>query len=43
MTLENKIAIKENRLSTLRNSDKENTGVQRKLEREIRNLKKQLS
>lgn len=43
MTLENKIAIKENRLSTLRNSDKENTGVQRKLEREIRNFKKQLS
>lgn len=38
MTLANKIALKENRLTTLKNSEKENSGVQKRLEREIRNL-----
>lgn len=40
MTKETKIALLEERLNKLRNSSKDNDGVQRKLERQLRNLKK---
>ena len=40
MTKEIKIALLEERLNKLRNSSKDNDGVQRKLERQLRNLKK---
>lgn len=42
MTLKDELAIKKNRLATLRNSGKDNTGVQRRLEREIRNLESKI-
>lgn len=40
MTKENKITLLEERLNKLRNSSKDNDGVQRKLERQLRNLRK---
>ena len=40
MTKEIKIALLEERLNKLRNSSKDNDGVQRKLERQLRNLRK---
>ena len=40
MTKENKITLLEERLNKLKNSSKDNDGVQRKLERQLRNLKK---
>lgn len=40
MTKEIKIALLEERLNKLRNSSKDNDGIQRKLERQLRNLKK---
>ena len=43
MTKEIKIALLEERLNKLRNSSKDNDGVQRKLERQLRNLRKQLT
>ena len=43
MTKENKIALLENRLNNLKSNNKDNNGIQRKLERQLRNLKKQLT
>lgn len=40
MTKENKIALLENRLNNLKSSAKDNNGIQRKLERQLRNLRK---
>lgn len=40
MSKEIKIALLEERLNKLRNSSKENDGIQRKLERQLRNLRK---
>ena len=40
MTKEIKIVLLKERLNKLRNSSKDNDGVQRKLERQLRNLKK---
>ena len=40
MTKEIKIALLEERLNKLRNSSKDNDGNQRKLERQLRNLRK---
>lgn len=40
MTKEIKIALLEERLNKLRNNSKENDGIQRKLERQLRSLRK---
>lgn len=40
MTKENKIALLENRLNNLKSNAKDNNCIQRKLERQLRNLRK---
>lgn len=45
MTIENRIDLLQTRLNRLvtRSMDKDNAGVRRKIEREIRNLKRELA